>query len=490
MANYTVSSSVTEEFENDSPSAGTIVSPVFLTITPDTGYVVSASDFSADVSSLAEIDSVTFADSTTPGALGNTVVATVTIASSFSMPASDTVINIDIDGVAVLWDIVQADDSNEVDVYLSVLEIFENASAVVTAGTGMTVTPIANLRGRSGNSITGTITANEYTTIATITVTADSNNHFPSVPFIDYGYTDNIAIQASDRLFLQLSSVSSTGGSTVDFVDEYVFDLVYIASVSYGVQDDFVVGLVANALSDSELDEDITRVDFGADVVSRNGVERTINVYGKAGATFSLTLERALDSSSILTSPISSARIVGARSAYGEGVYSFNVTFPANRDGADAYELTITPIGTSSLGPNIPVSTPTYTISQYDAPTLTFRATDTSPHFDSPSDIVYTGEPLTLTRDIDYKRSIDRQFTLTYTLRSSSGNFNELRAPTFSDWTNTDPSTNGGTKFNITNISTSGHATVEYTITASVFIVEFGDADVISVLDLDNIVTV
>ena len=103
MANWTVSQSSTTTTQGATVSAN-----VVLTITPNVGFVISASDFkigeatetSTNVWSGGNVDigvnTVTFADVTTAGAVGNTVTATVAF-DSFSMPSSDKEFFIDID---------------------------------------------------------------------------------------------------------------------------------------------------------------------------------------------------------------------------------------------------------------------------------------------------------------------------------------------------------------------------------------------------------
>ena len=97
--NYTISSAVTSEAHNDSPGNGTMPSSAQLIITPNSGYVVKASDFSIGTSLPPEITSVTFADTTTALDVTNKVRATVTIASWYTMPNGNTTIDIDIDGI-------------------------------------------------------------------------------------------------------------------------------------------------------------------------------------------------------------------------------------------------------------------------------------------------------------------------------------------------------------------------------------------------------
>jgi len=106
MANWTVTESSTAVAQGATVSAS-----VVLTILPLTGFVVSASNFkiggatntSGNIWAGGNVDSdintVTFADTTTAGAVGNTVTATVAF-DSFTMPGNLEQLYIDIDEIA------------------------------------------------------------------------------------------------------------------------------------------------------------------------------------------------------------------------------------------------------------------------------------------------------------------------------------------------------------------------------------------------------
>jgi len=99
--NYTTTTPTTLEFQGDNVGAGTIPLTYDIVITPDTGFTVQAADFSIGSTLPIEVTSVSFADTTTAYALGNLVVATVTLAQWYTMPGSSDVIEVDIDGRAL-----------------------------------------------------------------------------------------------------------------------------------------------------------------------------------------------------------------------------------------------------------------------------------------------------------------------------------------------------------------------------------------------------
>ena len=96
--NYTTTTPTTLEFQGDNVGAGTIPLTYDIVITPDTGFTAQAADFSIGSTLPIEVTSVSFADTTTAYALGNLVVATVTLAQWYTMPGSSDVIEVDIDG--------------------------------------------------------------------------------------------------------------------------------------------------------------------------------------------------------------------------------------------------------------------------------------------------------------------------------------------------------------------------------------------------------
>ena len=97
-SNYTVTTHTSTETTGDSVFSGTMPSTVTLVITPDAGYVASASNFSIGDPLPTEVVSVVFSDTTTAGQPGNSVNALVTLSGALTMPASDLTLLIDIDG--------------------------------------------------------------------------------------------------------------------------------------------------------------------------------------------------------------------------------------------------------------------------------------------------------------------------------------------------------------------------------------------------------
>ena len=166
-------------------------------------------------------------------------------------------------------------------------------------------------------------------------------------------------------------------------------------------------------------------------------------------------------------------------------------------------------------------------INQYLNPVLTLRASTSESagvftmnaatfNTDTPYDLTYSGRPDTLQDKISgLSSSSSTNFTVTYLLDLVSGGRNfayvdtNSPAPRFSnqisltttqtvsgttsrfptDWTNTVPSKNGGTKINIKNIAITAAGANTITLTMDVKIIKWGTQDVIMDLDLDRILS-
>ena len=183
--NYTITSSVTSEYVGDSVANGSIPSSVALIITPDTGFVLQASDFSIGTALPSEVVSVSFADTGTALDLANTVVATVTLASWYTMPSNSDIINVDIDGRTntyrprLSFTSVTTVDADFVTTF--------NLSGLA-AGT-ITTTTVDSIK---TDTFSCTIPENKNTFVATMGISlADSAKHITGQPSYRLSSSDN-----------------------------------------------------------------------------------------------------------------------------------------------------------------------------------------------------------------------------------------------------------------------------------------------------------
>jgi ribosomal 30S subunit maturation factor RimM len=97
LTNCTISSSITYSVEHNE-QIGAVSNAIF-TITPNTGFVISASDVSIGNLPTGITGSASIADTTTAGILGNTVTVSLDITNTFSI-SSDTTLTVDIAATA------------------------------------------------------------------------------------------------------------------------------------------------------------------------------------------------------------------------------------------------------------------------------------------------------------------------------------------------------------------------------------------------------
>ena len=83
--NYTVSEFTFTEATTDAVFAGNMISGGTMTITPNSGYVVSASTCSASGPLPGQFASISFSDTAVAGEVDNTVLVTFTFSALFEM---------------------------------------------------------------------------------------------------------------------------------------------------------------------------------------------------------------------------------------------------------------------------------------------------------------------------------------------------------------------------------------------------------------------
>jgi len=180
------------------------------------------------------------------------------------------------------------------------------------------------------------------------------------------------------------------------------------------------------------------------------------------------------------------------------------------------YSINVTT--TDTLSSNLPTTKPMFTLNQFADPLLTIRVTTDSRLYSINSqaipgsgsqtfDVYYTGRALEQNKTLD-KVIFPSKFNKSLVLdRTDSGALAVTKTPNFesvvifpkttvqnSDWTNTDPLVNGGTRVSINHaapvLSTAdGVSNNACTVSYVLNILEWGNADVIMELDLDNIIS-
>jgi len=501
MANHTTStlslmSSATEAREG------------YMYITPNEGYVVSASDFTI-TDSVSELETEK-ADTATAGTIGNKVKITVTLTNYAA--TADEVINLTISDSAVLY-------IETVDVPISLTipsELDSNTDGVsvdIVNGT------LANGLTETSGVITGDITTNtdnlnDLIYIVDIETTVDAENS--SGTDIDTYITDIGTLVPEDSPYkFELTGTTTEQdinkegyGSVVSYTESVYLDIrqdqqEYLAPGGSGEYT-----LKTNAKfkeSVSVTTKYVDSVEVGSTLINNQGETKTIKVYGDSGAAFTVYWDPSDDSSVGYSGSIPSSEKFNTS----KGLYVLNIDVPSTSTNK-SYDLWLVDGANTSLRPNVPSATAKTTFNQYVNPTLTLSVSNTKPgsgtySWATPADITYTGRPLVAGTDIDYLRGVDSVFDLSYTFTSTSNTGIDLvKQPSFdnanaSDWTNCVSTSNGGTSLLMTglnlsvydasgNIIANGQNGKSAILTGKVYILNWGNADVDMELTLSGII--
>jgi hypothetical protein len=295
---------------------------VQLVITPYSGYVVSASDFTDNTGVLTGVSNITLSDSGTPGQIGNTVLVDVDLDDTYVMPGADTNIVIDIDGSAAL-------------AQFSLNGNYNISQQNTTSSNGNTV-------------YTATGNYNQTVSVFTKTVTASVNYYFKNLPYyyITSSYKNNYTVTTTN-------TTDSNGNVTA--VTFTVTFLIPNANVSGDI-----VYIVANASPLTVIQEEIYSYTIATSDIPSNGQIRELQVLGNPNADFDITITTSggntYDFSTV--SFTSATTSLGASVMPAKGFVSHFINFPPST--SDVYTITLT----GDL--NLPVTKPNpFTISQY-----------------------------------------------------------------------------------------------------------------------------
>jgi len=463
----------------------------FMYITPNEGYVVSASDFT--VSESVNDLTTSLADTTTAGAIGNQVKVTVTL-TNYTATANGT-INLTISDSAVPYV-----EITEVPITLTIPAGLINN----TSGIDMEVVTntLADGLSESNGVITGTIpteadSLQDPIYIADVVTTVDAEN--PSGTDITTFLTTWGSLQDNTVSFnfgtLLFEVTSTTVGIDPDLEGfggvTSVTESVYLDikdNVEEYLNADHTEGFTVNTNVKYKESVDVTSlyvdsISLGSDLISIQGETKTISVYGDAGATFTIDWD-ASDAASIQTTGTIPA---SEKFNNGKGVYTESIVIPSATS-SKSFELWLAAGANTALKSGVPYASSKATFNQYANPTLTMTTstTDTGRTWSLPADIVYTGRALAQGTDIDYLRGVDSVFDIEYNMTNTTVNMQLIDQPVTTDWTvNPDDSTK--TVLIFTNMSTAVIGTIG-TVKATVRVVNWGSANTTYTLNLDNLI--
>jgi hypothetical protein len=330
--NYTISSAEINESIGDSVFYGDMVTQGTLTITPDDGYVVSASDFSITGDLPTEIESVTFADLGTAGQEGNTIRVIATFANTFEVTQAYQIINLDIDGSATQY-------SPTIVPYNVIIEVgLPDFSDVVLNPNNNAISPFETDPFNNNNiieyNIIGEAEAGVLLNIGQIQIDADDEYQIAEEPYFAY------LNMPEDLITLNLVSMVNSSPQ----ITSYTFDIMFRSDVE--VKEDrsskAILSYTVSAIPSVISRNNIISVIHGNSNISILGETRSITIYGDPGVEFDMTVTKDSDGSSILSTSNANTTIltpeygsidaINVKLPTGNGIksFAFNQVFPTN----------------------------------------------------------------------------------------------------------------------------------------------------------------
>jgi hypothetical protein len=260
LNNCTINSSSVDVAKNTQLGSG--VANQVLTITPSSGFVVRASDFTQATDLTAspfaqQIQSITLTDSSTAYALDNTVLVTIDLKDTFA-PAADTGIVIDIDGSAIL--------SNQ-----KPLSVAGTITNTLTNATVNTATQPYSGTGEQGTQAT----------LFTRTYTAASGKFFEDEPTY-------VLVSSASSNYEITSSTATTSG----FITAKTFTVKYTFNSNSSSNTITFTANAAGTIPGVE-NKKISSFSHIQDPLSLDRTKRVLNIYGDAGAQVKLSMARS-----------------------------------------------------------------------------------------------------------------------------------------------------------------------------------------------------
>ena len=429
-----------------------------LIITPNEGYVVSASNFTNNTGNITGVSNITLSDSSSAGAVGNTVLVSVDLDDSFVMPSANTTLTIDISGAASL---IQ----------------------YTVSGTFISTVSNATPSSQSNVAYNATGSVNSVATISQLskTFTASSGHHFEVEPSAVLSATN------PDRYTITKARTYTDGRLTA-----VVFTITYQFSSESESGD--TINFFANAVEFITTNLEITNYKISTLPIQLSGGERGFYLYGDVGAQARLTITDSSSNtydfgSGTFTSGTATFKDLTIQDFGEGGSYAFeNITFPASTGTYTFVFHTNVSGNATTINDQIDGSpnddSVTFSITQGAARTITVGLIHTDETVDISENFVAILQEGSNKSD-DFENSLDISFTIS----SAAGPLRVASQPAVSNFTNTSSSANGGTNINITSVSltlSTDKSTVLAKLTGNIGVV--GNADVFSLLDITNFV--
>ena len=506
--NFTVSQFTFTEATTDAVYAGNMISGGTMTITPNSGYVVSASSFTVPGTLPGQFASIVFSDTAVAGEIDNTVLVTFTFSTLFEMTPELENINIPISGHADL-----IDDKRPINISV---DFFDNTVnnlnglVVVTGGSNITESPAfetnIDSNGLQSTNLSGQIDANNTIIIATLIVSADSNFHFNDNATIT---VENAPPSANFSLIPDAILASNSEGQ----VTQRFYRLRLNSDVSIPSGLGCKIFINYTGIADLSSTKEIRQIIYGPPEISIKGATKRIKIVGDVGAEFDLTVTKNSDNTSIMDTDLANADIIHIPKGLIRGLnktltstntsqlfatYEFIQEFPS-ASANEIYHINVTPKNGTILNSNLTQTAPQGIIYQYINPTITLTSSF-SGSGGRPANIVYTGRPNKKPGQLKNIKTVAEFFQINYQLTHGSA-INKASTITWSstgtsswsnsayDSTSTTPA-NHGNHIEIVNIVHTADGSTTASLTADVIVKKFGTKDVTMLINLDTFFTI
>jgi hypothetical protein len=440
-----------------------------LVITPNTGYVVSAADFTNNSGSVNGITSITLTNSGNAYEANNTVLVTCNVDDNFST-SSNVTLTIDIDGEAKL------------------------AEALEYTIAGSLVQTICSTSLKENTTFNGSGAEGDTSLLFTkvVTVSNTSTHFFPTTPSIVLHSVGNYASNYTREAVNQVYTNGRLTSVTLKLYWTHPAENV----AGHTITIDCPQVAIPTPKSLIRTSSIITSP------LDTKGGTRTLCIGGTLGASYVITVTDGSDSDTydFTTATFTSASTTLTGVIDSTGTFCKEIVFPANNSGST---YTITVAGGSSpatnttqggTGNNNPF---THTISQSTPVSLVVTATGSgfSYAYSNNSISVSPGGYYLDTNGDPYN---ELAFNTNIT-KNGGGNIFLRRQPVFSnstaydtvggnDFTNTIASSNNSMSFNIGNLTATGSGTSTVNVSGSLYVTTGGTASVSSVLNAANFI--
>ena len=417
-----------------------------LVITPDTGYVVSASNFTNNTGSITGVSNITLSDSGTPGTIGNTVLVAVDLDDAYVMPSANTTITIDIDGAA---DLIQYSLSGEL-------------SSTVSNTTQSAETNVA---------YSATNTAGQTSQVFQRTFSASPNHYFEVEPYF---------VLTSDNP----SRYSITNDKT--YTDGKLTQIEFTVDYTFGSENETgdTIVFTANAVEFFTQTVEIYSYSIIDSVISQDGATREINILGTPTAQVKLSVSNLAGNTYDFSSDtFTSAPTYLEITIPDSGKYTDSITFP-EVSSVDTYTISLdTTTYSNGINSNIDTDTDgivSFTLSQPSDITITVRPT----HGDERI-LISEDKTIELLSGTNATGSETGNLKHIFEISTIDGPLRILSQPSASSFTNTASGSNNGTAINITSVVLLKEEDKLF-LSIDGNIGAVGTANVISELDLSN----